>query len=147
MTAFNIAHCLTLTHIFLIRLSFLSAFIHSHINYGIASWENTYQRHLSSLHHLQNRAFCIIFSGSLDSSTTDLLRRNILIVNNLFQFNLIMLLCKQITNLLVASLILSLTLQGLRLTTTFCFLRFILIKVKHLQTYELPHYGIICPGH
>lgn len=87
-------------------LSLYFAFIHSHITYGIASWGNTYQCHLSSLQHLQNRALRVIFNCSRDSSAIPLLQcNNILTVSNLFWFNLIMFLHKQIKNQLSANFI------------------------------------------
>lgn len=70
-------------------LSLYFAFVHSHINYGIASWGNAYSSHLSSVQHIQNQCIRIITCSSHRSSASALLRENkILSVNNLFHYNL-----------------------------------------------------------
>lgn len=70
-------------------LSLYFAFIHSHINYGISAWGNTYHTHLSSIQHIQNQAIRIITSSPRHSSASPLLRENsVLSVTALFDYNL-----------------------------------------------------------
>ena len=75
------------------------AFIHSHINYGIVSWGNTYACHLSSVQHIQNQSIRIITSSSMQSNASVLLHSfNILPVIHLFQFNIVILFHKMLHN-------------------------------------------------
>lgn len=80
-------------------LALYFAFIHSHINYGIVSWGNTYACHLSSIQHIQNQSMRIITSSTMQSNAAALLRLySILPVNHLFQFNIVVLLHKLLHN-------------------------------------------------
>lgn len=83
-------------------LSLYFAFVHSHISYGITSWGNTYNSHLSSVQHIQNQAIRIITYSSFYSNATPLLQANcILTVSGLFNFHLIITLFKQLNKQLV----------------------------------------------
>lgn len=87
-------------------LSLYFAFVHSHITYGITSWGNTYNTHISSVQHIQNRAIRIITNSSFYSNATPLLQANsILTVSGLFNFHLIIMLYKQLNKQLVFDLI------------------------------------------
>lgn len=70
-------------------LSLYFSFIHSHLNYGIAAWGNTYPCHISSAQHIQNQAIRIITRSHSQSNTHDsLCYYKVLSVNKLFQYNL-----------------------------------------------------------
>lgn len=63
------------------------AFNHSHLNYCITSWGQTYPSHLSSL-HVQNQAIRIITNSKCRSHVTELYRDlNILCITNLVERN------------------------------------------------------------
>lgn len=65
-------------------ISLYYAFIHSHLNYCISSWGNTYRTHLSPLQHVQNQAFRIITFSHFSSDISWFFRAfNILSVSNL----------------------------------------------------------------
>lgn len=68
-------------------LSLCFAFIHSHITYGITSWWNTYNVHLSSIQHIQNTAIRIITNSSFQSNAFTLLQDSpILPISALFKY-------------------------------------------------------------
>lgn len=70
-------------------LSLYFSFIHSHLNYGIVAWGNTYHFHASSAQHIQNQSIRIITRSHPQSNSQDLLRHyNVLPINKLFQYNL-----------------------------------------------------------
>lgn len=82
-------------------LALYYAFVHSHLNYGIVSWGNTYICHLSSVQHIQNQSIRIITRSSNQSNAFSLLHRNnLLSISNLFYFNLGILFFKLLHNLL-----------------------------------------------
>lgn len=64
-------------------------FIHSHINYCITSWGNTYPSHLASLQHIQNQAARIITFSPRYTHVSPLLRSlNLLPISELVLYNL-----------------------------------------------------------
>lgn len=80
-------------------LSLYYAFIHSHINYCITSWGNTYSSHLVSLQTIQNQSIRILTRSPYRSNAKALLHaNNILTVDNTFKYKLGILLFKQINN-------------------------------------------------
>lgn len=83
-------------------LSLYFAFIHSHLIYGIVAWGNTYNCHITYVQHIQNQAIRIITNSSFYSSASTLLaQNNVLSVRKLFQYNIITLLFKLLTNQLL----------------------------------------------
>lgn len=71
-----------------ILITLYYAFIHSHLNYCIASWGQTYHCHLSSLQHVQNQAIRILTWSNRRSRVTILYRElHILNIDNLIKFN------------------------------------------------------------
>lgn len=80
-------------------LSLYFAFIHSHITYGITSWGNTYNVHLSSIQHLQNMAIRIITNSPFQSNACTLLLNNsILPISGLFKYHSCILFFKLLHN-------------------------------------------------
>lgn len=69
-------------------LSLYFSFIHSHFNYGIITWANTYHSYISSVQHIQNQAIRIITFSPRRSNAISLLRQyNILCISRLFEFH------------------------------------------------------------
>lgn len=82
-------------------LSLYYSFVHSHINYGIICWGNTYNTHLASLQVLQNQSIRIITNSSHFSNGKCLLHdNNILTISELFNYNLGIIFYKYITKTL-----------------------------------------------
>lgn len=70
-------------------LSLYFSFIHSHLNYGIIAWGNTYKYILHSVQHIQNQALRIISNSTVYYSSTLLQRKfNVLSINCLFNYNI-----------------------------------------------------------
>lgn len=69
-------------------LSLYFSFVHSHFNYGITTWANTYHSYISSVQHIQNQAIRIITFSPRRSNAISLLRQyNILCISKLFEFH------------------------------------------------------------
>lgn len=80
------------------------AFIHSHINYCITTWGNTYLTHLSPIQHIQNQAIRLMTFSSYRSSASSLLRNfEILSTVSLFKYHLIIMLFKSLHHLVPSS--------------------------------------------
>lgn len=78
-------------------LTLYYSFIHSHINYCITAWGNTYPTHIAPLHHLQNQAIRILSFSSFYYSASDMLQNhNLLPINKLVKYNLAVMLFKVI---------------------------------------------------
>lgn len=78
-------------------LSLYFSFIHSHLNYGIVAWGNTYHCHTSSAQHIRNQSIRIITRSHPQSNARELLRHyNVLSINKLFQYNLSILFFKSL---------------------------------------------------
>lgn len=87
-------------------LSLYYAFIHSHLNYCITSWGNTYSSHLVFLQTMQNQSIRILTHSHHRCNAIALLQaNNILTVCDTFKYKLGILLYKQINNLLPVSII------------------------------------------
>lgn len=70
-------------------ITLYNAFIHSHINYCVTSWGNTYPSHLTSLQHIQNQAARIITFSPRHTHANPLLRSlNLLPISDLVLYNL-----------------------------------------------------------
>lgn len=82
-------------------LSLYYSFVHSHINYGIMCWGNTYNTHFASLQVLQNQSIRIITNSSRFSNGKCLLHdNNILTISELLNYNLGIIFYKYITKAL-----------------------------------------------
>lgn len=69
-------------------ITLCNAFIHSHFNYGMASWGLTYRSHVTHLQHLQNQAVRIITRSSYIAHVTPLLSQlNLLRIEELINYN------------------------------------------------------------
>lgn len=98
-------------------LSLYYAFIHSHINYCITSWGNTYSSHLVSLQTMQNHSIRILTHSHYRSDAKALLHaNNILTIENTFKYNLGILFFKQIINQLPLFIIPPSSLENTNLT-------------------------------
>lgn len=101
VTAFGIRALIKARNYFPIStlLSLYFSFIHSHLNYGIIAWVNTYKYNLHSVQHIQNQALRIITNSSVYNSSTLLQRKfNILSICRLFQYNIAVMFFKLINN-------------------------------------------------
>lgn len=58
-----------------ILISLYYAFVHSHLNYCLSSWGNTYSTHLSCLDHLQNQAVRLITFSPYNASALPIYTR------------------------------------------------------------------------
>lgn len=75
-----------------IRTSLYYAFIHSHLQYCISVWGNTYSTHLTHLQHLQNQALRIInFSSYMSHSVLNYTSLSILPLRYMVQLKLVLL--------------------------------------------------------
>lgn len=81
-------------------LSLYYAFIHSHFTYCLSSWGNTYPTHLMPLQYIQNQAIRILTFSPFRSHASSLLQQlSILSINELFKYNLAILLFKSLHNM------------------------------------------------
>lgn len=82
-----------------IILSLYYSFIHSHLQYCLSSWGNTYLTHLSHLQHLQRQAVRLITFNSHFSEANAIFRTlNVLPLHNLFQQKLTTIIYRVVNN-------------------------------------------------
>lgn len=127
-----------------VLLSLYFAFVHSHINYCITSWGNTYSTHLKPLQTIQNQAIRVITSNPHTANAKQLLQENnILDVAALVKFNLATFLFKLINDKITLSLFPMSSLTNTNPTRFALHNNFILPKVRTNYGKQTVHFAAI----
>lgn len=125
-----------------ILLSLYYAFIHSHINYCITTWGNTYNTHLAPLQTVQNKAIRIVTSSSCNSNSKQLFYAyNVLTVHDTVKYSLAIWLFKHINNRCPFSIIPSSSLLNPNNTRFALQKNFILPKIRTNYGKQTAHFS------